>query len=145
MQTTVVNQDVLISTTKIIVTSPFFQILLFLVALDILSGYTKAIKLKILDSRLSTSGLLRHVIVIATVFGVEVYSIIFGQRLFGQLVAIAFSGSYGISLLENLEALGVWIPPSLKQVFLQMKEREINVPHNDILKSDLNGKDRIIK
>ena len=145
MQTTVVNQDVLISTTKIIVTSPFFQILLFLVALDILSGYTKAIKLKILDSRLSTSGLLRHVIVIATVFGIEVYSIIFGQRLFGQLVAIAFSGSYGISLLENLEALGVWIPPSLKQVFLQMKEREINVPHNDILKSDLNGKDRIIK
>ena len=145
MQTTVVNHDVLISTTKIIVTSPFFQILLFLVVLDILSGYTKAIKLKILDSRLSTSGLLRHVIVIATVFGVEVYSIIFGQRLFGQLVAIAFSGSYGISLLENLEALGVWIPPSLKQVFLQMKEREINVPHNDILKSDLNGKDRIIK
>ena len=145
MQTTVVNQDVLILTSKIIVTSPFFQILLFLVVLDILSGYTKAIKLKILDSRLSTSGLLRHVIVIATVFGVGIYSDIFGQRLFGQLVAIAFSGSYGISLLENLEALGVWIPPSLKQVFLQMKEREINVPHNDILKSDLNGKDRIIK
>lgn len=145
MQTTVVNHDVLILTSKIIVTSPFFQILLFLVALDILSGYTKAIKLKILDSRLSTSGLLRHVIVIATVFGVGVYSDIFGQRLFGQLVAIAFSGSYGISLLENLEALGVWIPPSLKQVFLQMKEREINAPHNDILKSDLNGKDRIIK
>ena len=145
MQTTVANHDVLISTSKIIVTSPFFQILLFLVALDILSGYTKAIKLKILDSRLSTSGLLRHVSVIATVFGVGVYSNSFGQQLFGQLVAIAFSGSYGISLLENLEALGVWIPPSLKQVFLQMKEREINVPHNDILKSDLNGKDRIIK
>lgn len=145
MQTTVVNQDVLILTSKIIVTSPFFQILLFLVVLDILSGYTKAIKLKILDSRLSTSGLLRHVIVIATVFGVGIYSNILGQRLFGQLVAIAFSGSYGISLLENLEALGVWIPPSLKQVFLQMKEREISVPHNDILKSDLNGKDRIIK
>ena len=145
MQTTVANHDVLISTSKIIVTSPFFQVLLFLVALDILSGYTKAIKLKILDSRLSTSGLLRHVIVIATVFGVGIYSNILGQQLFGQLVAIAFSGSYGISLLENLEALGVWIPPSLKQVFLQMKEREINAPHNDILKSDLNGKDRIIK
>lgn len=138
-----VNLDILLTDGRIILTSPIFQILISLVFLDIVSGYTKAIKNKVLDSKLSTGGLLRHVLVIMTVFLVGVYSIVFEQRLFGQLVTIAFAGSYGISLLENMEAIGIWIPPVLKQFFKQMKEQDIPIPNKGNALN--NGDDVILK
>ena len=46
---------------------------------------------------------------------------------------LGFIASYGMSLLENLEALGVPMPKGLREFFEQMKEREFKINNADLI------------
>lgn len=110
--------------------SPYFHVLVWMVLFDILTGYGKAIKQKRLDSKVSTNGWIRHMTVLAIVFVVGAYARVLHQQGFSVILCTGFIASYGLSLLENLEVLGVWFPPFLKEFFKQMRERKINIPQD---------------
>ena len=129
---TQVTHSLLIDKARNLASSPLFQILLWIIVLDIITGYAKAIKNRTLDSKVSTNGWIRHFIVFIIVFIVGVYSRILNQQGFSYLLCSGFIGSYGLSLLENLEAIGVWFPKGFKDFFKQMRDRNVSIPNADI-------------
>lgn len=121
------THKILLEKAKELTGSPIFIALFGLVILDILSGYVKAIKNKSLDSKVSTNGWLRHILVLITVVFVGVYTRALGVAFISYGVGLGFVGSYGLSFLENLEAIGVPFNPAFTEFFRQMRDRKIDI------------------
>lgn len=113
--------------------SAIFQILVILIFLDIVTGTTKAIANKSINSKISASGLMKHatILVLSTIIGI--YSRTLGVVAISQTFSLGFIASYGMSLLENLEAIGVPMPKGLKEFFEQMKDREFRINNADLI------------
>ena len=107
--------------------SAIFQMLVILIFLDIATGTTKAVKDKKLNSKISTSGLLKHttILILATVIGI--YARTLNMVGVSQTFVLGFIASYGLSLLENLDAIGIPLPKGLREMFEQMREREFKI------------------
>lgn len=112
--------------------SAIFQILVILIFLDIVTGTTKAVKNKKLNSKISTSGLLKHttILMLATVIGI--YARTLNMVAVSQTFVLGFIASYGMSLLENLEAMGIPMPKGLREMFEQMRDREFRIKNAEI-------------
>lgn len=104
--------------------SPYIQILFWMVFFDILSGYIKAFKLKRFDSKTSTNGLLRHILVLAVVMVVSLYARALNHREIGIASCLFFIASYIGSLMENWEALGLPFPEALRPYINQMRKNQ---------------------
>lgn len=104
--------------------SPYIQILFWIVCFDIISGYIKAFKLKKFDSKTSTNGLLRHVLVISVVMIVSLYARALNHREIGITTCLFFIMSYVGSLMENWEALGLPFPEALRPYINQMRKNQ---------------------
>ena len=113
--------------------SAIFQILVILIFLDILTGTSKAIANKNINSKISASGLMKHatILVLSTVIGI--YARTLGVTPISYTFTLGFIASYGMSLLENLEALGVPMPKGLKEFFEQMRDREFKINNADLI------------
>ena len=117
-----VDYTVLFTMVKTILKSPLLHLLITVIFFDILTGITKAIALKKLNSKISSVGMMKHFVVIAMVITVGTFSMIFDVRPFSYLFCIYYICTYGVSLLENYEAIGLPFPTSLKPFFEQMRE-----------------------
>ena len=104
--------------------SPYIQILFWIIMFDIMSGYIKAFKLKTFDSKTSTNGLLRHILVFSVVTFTALYARALGHREIGITTCLFFMMSYVGSLLENWEALGLPFPEALKPYINQMRNQQ---------------------
>ena len=113
--------------------SAIFQMLVILIFLDIATGTTKAVKDKKLNSKISTSGLLKHttILILATVIGI--YARTLNMVGVSQTFVLGFIASYGLSLLENLDAIGIPMPRGLRDIFEQMQEREFRINNADLI------------
>lgn len=107
-----------------LIKSPYIQILFWIIMFDIMSGYMKAFKLKTFDSKTSTNGLLRHVLVFSVVTFTALYARALGHREIGITTCLFFTMSYVGSLLENWEALGLPFPDALKPYINQMRKQQ---------------------
>jgi len=124
-----------------------FMILIILVLIDTLTGMAKAIKLKHFCSR----GLLKFakkVILYSTsILTVSLLEIgirsVYNTNLFSQTMAIFFILSEAVSILENMEFLGVPIPAN----FIKLIMKIIKVPGVDKFgetsKNSLDGENEI--
>lgn len=107
-----------------------FQVLFWLIVLDILTGLSKAIKLKRIDSKASTNGMIRHVIVLLIVVLTSVYGRILGFEWVSAGLGYFYIGSYGISVVENANAIGLPLPGVVTQYFNRMRDRYDNELRN---------------
>ena len=105
-------------------TSPYLQILFWILCFDLLSGYIKAFKLKKFDSKTSTNGLLRHFLVMLVVMIVSLYARALNHREIGITTCLFFIMSYVGSLMENWEALGLPFPEALRPYINQMRKNQ---------------------
>lgn len=103
--------------------SPYFQAFLFLLVIDILTGYSKAFKTKKFDSKIGTNGLLRHMVVTVTIISVGVFARIFNYQMISIGYCLFFIANYSYSILENWEVLGWAFPEWLKPFVNQMKKQ----------------------
>lgn len=131
-----ITTDLFILKTRALFSSPIFIGLLILIFLDIFSGYAKAIKQRNINSKISTNGWLRHILVVVTTICVGVYARMLGFDFISYSIGLAFVGSYGISFLENLEALGVPFPQGFKKFFEQMRNKDVELPSINIKVSE---------
>lgn len=115
--------------------SPYFQAFLFLLIIDILTGYSKAFKTKKFDSKIGTNGLLRHMVVTVTIISVGVFARIFNYQLVSIGYCTFFIWNYCYSILENWEVLGWAFPEWLKPFVNQMKKQNDHKVA-DVLKVD---------
>ena len=117
-----VDYSLLFDLIKTIIKSPLIHLLITVIFFDILTGITKAIHLKKLNSKISSVGMMKHFVVVTMVICVGVFSMIFDVRPFSYMFCIYYICSYGLSLAENYEAIGLPFPSSLKPFFQQMRE-----------------------
>lgn len=119
--------EVLRTQVQDVFTSPLYHILLWLIIFDIISGYIKAFKTKSFDSKISTNGWLKHGFVVMMMTIIGAYARALDSVMVSQVVCFGFISSYGLSLLENLDAIGVPYPESFKKYFKQMRNNNEKV------------------
>lgn len=126
-------------------TSPLYHILLWLIVFDIISGYIKAFKTKTFDSKVSTNGWLKHGFVVMMMTIIGAYARALDSVMVSQVVCFGFISSYGISLLENLDALGVPYPESFRKFFKQMhdKNEKVEMLKNGDIKINIKDEDEV--
>lgn len=105
--------------------SRLFHILLSLILMDVVTGYAKAYKNKIVDSKIGTNGIIRHTIVILLQVFVGIFSRMYSIDYVSIALCIFNIGNYGTSILENLNMLGIPMPKGLEKYFKQMTEIDI--------------------
>jgi len=119
--------EVLRTQVQDVFTSPLYHILLWLIIFDIISGYIKAFKTKSFDSKISTNGWLKHGFVVMMMTIIGAYARALDSVMVSQVVCFGFISSYGLSLLENLDAIGVPYPESFRKFFKQMQDKNDKV------------------
>ena len=126
-------------------TSPLYHILLWLIIFDIISGYIKAFKTKSFDSKISTNGWLKHGFVVMMMTIIGAYARALDSVMISQVVCFGFISSYGLSLLENLDAIGVPYPESFKKYFKQMQDKneKVEIMKNGDIKIDVKDDDEV--
>lgn len=128
--------DLLHAQIQDLITSPLYHCLLWLIVFDIIAGYVKAFKTKSFDSKISTNGWLKHGLVLMLMTVIGVYARALDYVFVSYFICLGFIGSYGLSLLENLDIIGVPYPEKFRSFFKQMKD-------NDIVKIKNDGKIKI--
>lgn len=100
------------------------KILLILIVTDIVTGLIKAFKNKDLNSGFGLIGLLKHsvVIMVTLIFGVITYSYNAGE--YYNLFIFFYFIQYAISIIENLDVMGIPVPNFLVKRLRDFKESE---------------------
>lgn len=99
--------------------------LLIFIVLDYITGVLKAIYNKKLSSEVGFRGIVRKVLIIIVV-GVSVtLEKSFGIPAIREIVIMFFAINEAISLLENASQMGLPIPEKLKNVLLQLREKNL--------------------
>lgn len=126
-------------------TSPLYHILLWLIIFDIVSGYIKAFKTKSFDSKISTNGWLKHGFVVMMITVIGAYARALGSIPVSQAICLGFISSYGISLLENLDAIGVPYPEGFRKFFRQMQDKndKVEIMKNGDIKIDVSKDEEV--
>lgn len=86
-----------------------------IIVFDIITGLAKAWVAKTVNSTIGRRGLIEHLIVLVLVVTVYPYLIFIGFEEVATAFIIFFIAAYGVSLIENLSAIGVPFPKGLKR------------------------------
>lgn len=111
----------------------YLRLLVVVIVLDILAGTVRAIIQKALNSSIGTTGLLKHMLILISISILTIFAPLFDL----VLVANAFIGfyifQYGLSIVENWEAIGLPVPNWVKER-MNNKKLELNEKPVDLLK-----------
>ncbi len=117
-----INAGILFQNLESVMKSVYFQILLIIIAFDILTGYLKAFKLKKYNSTIGINGLLRHFVVVLVMATIGVYARALNQLNISIGICMFFIANYALSLVENWGELGLPLPSWVKVYFEKMKD-----------------------
>ncbi|MFM1581203.1 phage holin family protein [Helcococcus bovis] len=126
-----------------VTSSPVFQGLIALIALDILTGVAKAIKNKKINSTIGINGLIKHTVVMLLQGLIAIYvRAVGGANLtfISKSIGIFYIAQYGFSLIENLNELNVPLPLWVSKFFSQLREQNIEIPNVDVMITTHNQK-----
>ena len=114
-----------------------YHIFIILVALDLFTGYIKAVVTKDIDSKVGLTGVLKHLSIVGTVLLICPYLWILGYIKIGLFLIYSISLTYVISIIENIDIIqpGV-IPLAFGEFFRRIKK---DVDKFDISKLDKGG------
>lgn len=118
-----------------------YHVFIIAVIIDIISGYIKAVSTKDLDSKVGLKGILKHLSVIGLVFLVCPYLWLLGYGGIAVFLIYSITLTYGISIVENYDAIcpGT-LPRWIGQFFRRTKE---DIDHLEINSfKDLKGIDK---
>lgn len=98
--------------------------LLVLMALDYITGVMDAIYTKTLSSEVGYKGLLRKIGILIMVALAHLVGMAVGVPTIRSLVIGFYLANEGISIIENVVALGVPCPKGLRSVLEQLRDKE---------------------
>jgi toxin secretion/phage lysis holin len=103
--------------------------LVILIALDIVSGWTRAIIQKELTSDASWKGMLKKMLVIlAVAVAAQADILVKSDELIRDAVVIFYCATEGLSILENLAAAGLPIPKVLRDALMGLNHKKFKPP-----------------
>lgn len=124
-----------------LVNSPYIHAFFWLMWVDIITGYVKVMKTKTFDSKTGTLGMLRHILVFATITIVATYSRALGVRPFGIAWVMFFNFNYLGSIVENWEVIGLGFPEFLKP-YINQKKKKANQLAQSLVEANLTIADK---
>jgi len=101
--------------------------LIILIVLDYITGLLKAIYNKNLSSEIGFKGIIRKVLILIVVGVSVLIQNSFGIPAIREIVIMFFAINEAISLLENASQMGLPIPEKLKEVLLQLRDKNTGV------------------
>lgn len=109
----------------------YLKFLIIVVVLDIIAGTTRAIIQKRLNSSVGTVGLLKHMLVLITISILAMFAPLFELGVVANTFIGFYIFQYGLSIVENWEAIGLPVPEWVKQ-HIKNKKREYDEDDNPI-------------
>lgn len=104
----------------------FFIIMVIAVLFDYMTGVASAVKRRDLSSKIGSNGLIKHSIMIILAFTIVTISYATSTQPIGYLIIIAYLLQYTISVMENLEAIGLPVPKWVKKYIRTMRDKSDN-------------------
>ncbi|WP_100064988.1 phage holin family protein [Miniphocaeibacter massiliensis] len=105
----------------------FIYVLIIFIAVDYITGILRAIVEKRLSSRVGAKGIIKKIIIFIVV-GVanllDLYLLKEGNAVLRTAVIFFYLSNEGISLLENASTVGLPIPEKLKEILIQLHNKE---------------------
>jgi toxin secretion/phage lysis holin len=115
-----------------------FQILLLMMVVDIVSGLLKGAQNKRLKSAIMSMGIIKKgAILLSVAFGYILDNAINGgQPVFSTMMTWLAIGNEGLSVIENLQAMGVKIPTAVSDKLGQLnaEAKELQAEKDEIKK-----------
>lgn len=99
------------------------QVLVALVIVDYITGVIVAIFEKKLSSEIGGKGIAKKVMIFALVYVACLVDKATGSEVFRMLTILFYCANEGISVLENAGKLGVPYPKQLKDILIQLKQK----------------------
>lgn len=101
--------------------APITWVLILVIVIDIITGMTKALRMRQLNSSIGLNGVIRHstIVLIVLAFGLVAFWI--DQEILYQGFIIFYILNYVISIIENLSSIGVPFPKGLEKRILEMR------------------------
>ena len=98
--------------------------LVILMAMDYITGIIKAIYIKKLSSEEGYKGILKKITVLVIVALANIVQVITGgAAAVREIVIMFYIANEGISVLENVAAVSTKMPAALKNILLQLRDR----------------------
>lgn len=118
--------EILISNMRSLVDNKFIIAFLFVVLLDIATGYAKSLlatdATKKTQSNKGLNGLIKHGIVILVILVLYPLMTSMGYKSYADIVVAFYTLNYSISILENLGQTGIPIPSWLKNRLAKLQK-----------------------
>ena len=122
------NIMILINT---VINNQYLYILLLFILFDIITGTLKAFSNKTVYSKISKQGVTSHITVfLFSLFFTFVFSF-FNVNEYSNILLLFYIVSYGLSIIENVGAMGIPIPKWLKDKFTLLQEETNRGEEND--------------
>ncbi len=98
--------------------------LVILMAMDYITGIIKAVYIKKLSSEEGYKGILKKITILVIVALANVVQVITGgAAAVREIVIMFYIANEGISVLENVAAVSTKMPAALKNILLQLRDR----------------------
>lgn len=110
----------------------YYHIFMITVILDIVSGYTKAIVTKDLDSNVGLKGILKHLSVVGLVFLICPYLWLLNYPNIATFLINSITLTYLISIVENYDQIAPGTLPKGLSNFLRRTKEELDNEEIDI-------------
>lgn len=111
----------------------YLRLLVVVIVLDILAGTVRAIIQKVLNSSIGTVGLLKHMLVLISISILTIFAPLFELGVIANTFIAFYIFQYGLSIVENWEAIGLPVPQWVKER-MNNKKLEYNEKSIDLLK-----------
>lgn len=100
-------------------------VLLTLMALDYITGLAKGVYNKNLSSEIGWKGLLKKLMTLCIIIVANELQKLLGNNIaLRDIVIMFYTANEGLSILENVAAVSNNIPQALKDVLLQLRDKE---------------------
>lgn len=106
-----------------LVNDVYIHIAVGIIILDIITGYVKAFAQHRLNSSIGLSGLCKHIIMILVIIATYPYLMLLGFKGIAYSIILFYIATYGISLIENLNGIGVPVPKWLVKRLEKIKNQ----------------------
>ena len=115
-----INMDIVLTAEVVkevgyqVLTSPFFYFLIGSMFIDLITGMGKAFITGTYSSSIGTDGVVKHSMVLLLAIFIAFFFRLFGISPIGIAIKIVLSFNYLVSIVENIESVGVVFPESIK-------------------------------
>lgn len=97
--------------------------LVILMALDYVTGVIKAVYTRTVSSEIGFKGILRKITIFVIVALANVVQKLTGTGAVREMVIMFYIANEGISILENIASVSQKMPSSLKNILLQLRDK----------------------